>query len=221
MSSDLPPIEARYGTGWTGILEQLVADLRELDPHIGITRVREKFGQLRVSCDWPAGTDLEQLRSLVDAARAESSRTCERCGVGGEQRKIGGYWIMTLCSSCNAYAEVAADRYSCNIADLRVRANRMSGGAPVLLETTDGQLLELTMDPSSDDAMVQAMVTDDELRWVRAGSPEQRDGALLGAMVQGLILRRYDHGAEPGRPKPRPVQQIIDQAVEGRACGSG
>ncbi len=211
-STAWPPIEARYGSGWAAILEQLAADLRELDPHIRITRAREKFGVLRVSCDWPDGTDLDRLRSLIDAARAESATTCERCGLGGEQRKIGGYWIMTLCSSCTAYAEVAGDRYSCTTSDLRMRARRISGGAPVLLETADGQLLELAMDDSSADAMVQAMVTGDgEFRWVRAGSPEQRDGALLGGMVQGLILRRYDHGEEPGRPV-RPLAELIDQA---------
>ncbi|PQM53722.1 hypothetical protein C5U48_02615 [Mycolicibacter virginiensis] len=212
MSSDCPPIEARYGDGWQPIINRLVADLQELDPAIRIVRVREKFGGLRVSAEWPAGTDLDRLRSLVDAARDESSRTCERCGIAGEQRRVGGYWIMTLCSSCNAYAEVAADRYSCNVADLCVRARHMSSGAPVLLETEDGQLLELTMDDSSADAMVQAMITDDEMRWVRAGSPEQRDGALLGGMTQGLILRPYRHGEE-GRPKPRPVREIVAQAV--------
>lgn len=218
MSSNAwPPIEARYGTGWNQILERLAAQLAELDPRTRIVRVREKFGVLRVSTEWPEGTDLDRLRALIEAARAESAHTCERCGVGGEERKIGGYWLMTLCSSCNAYAEVAADRYSCNVGDLRVRARHLSSGAPVLLETEDGQLLELTMDDSSADAMVQAMITDDEMRWVRAGSAEQRDGALLGAMVRGLILRPYRHGEEEGRPPVRPLAELIDQAVAAEA----
>lgn len=213
-STSWPPIEARYGDGWTGILTKLVEDLKELDPRIRITRVREKFGVMRVSCEWPQGTELDRLRALVDAARDESANTCERCGVGGEERTIGGYWRMTLCSSCCAFAAVAADRYSYGAGDLRFRARNMSAGAPVLMETADGELLELTMDRSSADSMVQAMVIGGELRWVRAGSAEQRDGALLGGMVQGLILRPYRHGAEEeGRPPVGPLAEIIDQAV--------
>lgn len=190
-----PRLEARYGSGWQPILDRLAEELRELDPQIEISQVKEKFGLLRVSA-FSADPALQpRVRELIRAATEESATTCERCGVAGaELATVGDYWKMTLCSSCAAFAERDRERLAYRAQDLGWRMRGMSAGAPVLLETDDGQLLELTGDAPGADAMVQAMLIDGQLEWVRAGSPRQRDGALLGGMVPGLILRVYQHG---------------------------
>ena len=190
-----PKLDARYGSGWQPILDRLAAELKALDPQLDVVQVKEKFGLLRIHA-YSADPGLQpRVRELIRSAAEESATTCERCGVAGaELATIGDYWKMTLCSSCAAFAERDRERLAYRAQDLGWRMRGMSAGAPVLLETADGQLLELDMDRPGSDAMVQAMVIDGQLEWVRAGSPRQRDGALLGGMARGLILRVYQHG---------------------------
>lgn len=59
------------------------------------SQVKEKFGTLRfyLTC----GTD--EMYDAIRVAEEESARTCEECGMPGEQR--GGGWILTLCDRCH------------------------------------------------------------------------------------------------------------------------
>ena len=190
-----PKLEARYGSGWQPILDRLAAELKALDPQLQVTQVTEKFGRLRVHAMPTDRPSWSAVKELIRAAEEESAVTCERCGVAGaELATIGEYWKMTLCGSCTAFAERDRERLAYCAQDLRWRVRELSSGAPVLLETETGELLELTGDAPGADNMVQALLINGQLEWVRAGSPRQRDGALLGGMVPGLILRVYQHG---------------------------
>ena len=103
------------GDGWFHILYRLSAKLEPLiaaQPEEGravAAQVKEKFGGLRFYMDFAT----KEMNSLISEAELEALRTCEMCGVPGEQRSGG--WIKTLCDHCagerQREREKEAERY--------------------------------------------------------------------------------------------------------------
>lgn len=83
--------------GWETIVEELFDKLETISPDTGVVcqQVKEKFGGLRVYLS--AGN--EEIFGLIDAATAESHRTCETCGKPGTRINKTG-WVRTLCKTC-------------------------------------------------------------------------------------------------------------------------
>ena len=88
-----------HGNGWFDTvwrlyedLEPLIADAEKATGRpFEVLQVKEKFGGLRFYANYTT----DAVRSRIDAARAESLRTCEICGQPGTQREHR--WIRTLC----------------------------------------------------------------------------------------------------------------------------
>lgn len=68
------------------------------------SQVKEKFGTLRfyMTCE------TKEMSEAIRVAEEESARTCERCGMPGEQR--GGGWVLTLCDRCHNEQEAKRGR---------------------------------------------------------------------------------------------------------------
>jgi hypothetical protein len=91
------------GPGSVPILDELHAQLIELDPDYVLVQVKEKFGTLRVYTEVdPAVRD--RALELVAAAERRSAATCEDCGDPGTLRE-NGRWDLTLCEVCDVWHE--------------------------------------------------------------------------------------------------------------------
>lgn len=103
------------GDGWFHILYRLSAKLEPLiaaqpeKERAVAAQVKEKFGGLRFYMDFAT----KEMNRLINETELEAMRTCEMCGVPGEQR-LGG-WIKTLCDHCaderQREREAEAERY--------------------------------------------------------------------------------------------------------------
>jgi hypothetical protein len=96
--------------GWFEILNRLCQKLQSmgLPEDFQFLQVKEKFGGLRVYV--LGGTDA--VWDAIDAAEAESFKTCEECGSTGKLRTDMG-WLRTLCDTChNHYDEIRTARWA-------------------------------------------------------------------------------------------------------------
>lgn len=85
------------GDGWAGIISTMcfILDQKDTGKKFRFDQIKEKFGLLRVY--HTGGNDY--MAGVVRMAEDISGRTCEVCGLPGEQRKGG--WIKTLCDRCH------------------------------------------------------------------------------------------------------------------------
>ena len=97
----LAELQQEVGTGWSGIIADLVLKLFALGWNGVILQCKEKFGGMR----FYTGETTDEMETLIRAAEAESYKTCEQCGKPGIARRDG--WIKTLCD------EHAGDREPC------------------------------------------------------------------------------------------------------------
>ena len=96
------------GNGWFELLKDLITEIKAICDRgnlvscIGlddepsqpkVNQVKEKYGALRFYMNWTT----DAIEEAIDKAEDRSSVTCERCGVPGELRKLGGYWYVTYC----------------------------------------------------------------------------------------------------------------------------
>ena len=82
------------GDGWFELLKELS---EKIEPYeVEAVQVKEKFGGLRF---YLVGGAPQEVWDAIDAAEAQSFKTCEVCGEPGEAR--GGGWVRTLCSACD------------------------------------------------------------------------------------------------------------------------
>jgi hypothetical protein len=69
-------------------------------------RIKEETGEFPKDWDWGhrGDDDYTPAYKLIEAARAEASRTCEDCGKPGIIRKggVSGHWLRTECDDCGA-----------------------------------------------------------------------------------------------------------------------
>lgn len=95
------------GDGWFDILEnlflsieahsrQLLEQGRAMKTLPSVAQVKEKFGALRVYLD---NTD-EHIETLIQAASARTSSTCEICGNPG--KFIIDPFYLVRCENCNS-----------------------------------------------------------------------------------------------------------------------
>jgi hypothetical protein len=83
--------------GWVPLVDELHAEVLDLDPNVVVDQVKEKFGGLRYYFSTGVSSEIEQqITLLVDAAEAQSFEICEVCGAPGELRRDRG-WLKTLC----------------------------------------------------------------------------------------------------------------------------
>lgn len=82
------------GKGWMPLVLELHKKLENIYPEYEISQIKEKFGTLR----YYVGSMTKEGYALIDAAEAESAKTCEECGHPGKLRKGG--WLKTLCDGC-------------------------------------------------------------------------------------------------------------------------
>lgn len=96
---DRPPTESLmcFGfeclDGWFDILDRLSKALTDLNEDVVAVQVKEKYGTLR----FYIGVGSDEAFDLIEAAEAESEKTCELCGKPGKLRDMQ-HWLKTLCS---------------------------------------------------------------------------------------------------------------------------
>lgn len=88
------------GPGWFEIIKVLDKALAGIDPDYKVQQVKEESGLLDYHCSLATNP---RAKTLIDAARTVSGKTCERCGKPGKRRLLGTKinWLQsTLCKSC-------------------------------------------------------------------------------------------------------------------------
>lgn len=93
------------GDGWSDILDRLFTDLIEMGWAKRGFQIKEKFASLTFYADYSGISDIDTARKRVDAARAESSKTCELCGEPGFPMRGSMGWWKTLCEDHHAERE--------------------------------------------------------------------------------------------------------------------
>jgi len=190
VETDWPPLQARWGSGWAAILEQLAADMHDIDPQAYAMCLRERDGMLNVvvSHSDPALHDAVQAR--VARAEADSAVTCSRCGAPGAPHSSGKRPVTyTLCPQCIEYRTRidAAKTWSGvgrTVDDFR-RSLLGAGTAPVMIGAAgDGTLREITY-PKAE--LVQAVDRGGELIWVSTDAVADGD-RRVGGPVPALVL---------------------------------
>lgn len=100
----LAPVMARLGhsgilsldvnQGWWPLVRQLDHDIAAITPGYRVERLSEEYGVLdfRIAPEHLSG----DVEGLIEAAQAESARTCEICGDRGRPFRQGD-WLITLC----------------------------------------------------------------------------------------------------------------------------
>lgn len=118
-----PVVPSFLPTGWYALVDQLCSDIETELGLLGcgqfeVRQVKEKFGTLSfyyrfqkhsdLHVDVASAAEVEQyaphtavmgadrLRVLIDQVETVSGNTCQRCGVAGSLRNLGG-WRVTLC----------------------------------------------------------------------------------------------------------------------------
>lgn len=84
------------GDGWFFLLQQLLNEIKYLDPgsHFEVIQVKEKFGGLR----FYVSGDSEKIGAVIGFAENLSYFICEQCGGAGKSNKEG--WISVQCDPC-------------------------------------------------------------------------------------------------------------------------
>lgn len=194
VETDWPPLQARWGSGWAGILESLAKDLRGIDPQAYAMRLREQDGVLNVVVQPSDSALRDSVQARIAQAESDSATTCMRCGAPGEPHSSGGNWpvIYTLCPLCAEYRtrKDAEKRWSSpgrTVGDLR-RSLRHGGtapdAAPVMVPGDDGTLREITYPVTE---LVQVVERGGELIWVPVTGVVDGDRPV-GGPVPALVL---------------------------------
>ncbi len=100
VSSLVVPPPTSIGVGWLALLDALFVDLiaRGWRPRILSSAAVDKEGALSLTLEGMT----PELLTCVDEARAESRRTCERCGAAGRVRTAPDGTMRTRCGECEA-----------------------------------------------------------------------------------------------------------------------
>ena len=86
------------GEGWHPLIKDMEALLNEIDPDFELLQVKEKFGGLRYYAHTrDRGDANEEFQEVLRRAESESERTCEVCGMPGENHPGTFGWLKTLC----------------------------------------------------------------------------------------------------------------------------
>lgn len=89
------------GSGWHDIILNLDKKLKMLDPEYEILQIKEKFGSLRYY--YESNVKITAVKEAMDRyvrnAELQSARTCERCGLDADIKKIK-YTYKAICKKC-------------------------------------------------------------------------------------------------------------------------
>lgn len=108
------------GEGWWPLLDDLDAELLELNPAYETVQVKEKFGTLRVYLQSESMTgDWDDYRIIVRRYELASSFICEDCGRYGKIRTDG--WALTLCDGCAVRRGRAVEQKTAKPVSARIR----------------------------------------------------------------------------------------------------
>lgn len=108
LASDFPTMFSTMcvecGNGWYDLVHKLCENISVIDTEkeVHVVQVKEKFGKLRFYYEHTSAhiSLRDTIDSLVDAAEAESSLTCEHCGKAATSDLTTTGWIVTLCPKC-------------------------------------------------------------------------------------------------------------------------
>lgn len=90
--------EVEIDKGWWPLVDPVFARIQALNSNgenIQIIRIKEKYGELRISVD----KHNEEIDKLINEAWDKSTSICEHCGKPAEP-VFCGWWIYTLCPDC-------------------------------------------------------------------------------------------------------------------------
>lgn len=99
--------EISVGPGWFYLIQELCKDLEEMiadgmicnlwddESAPRATQVKEKFGTLR----FYMSTETDAMSKRIREAEAQSSQTCENCGMMGKMREKDR-WYRVRCDLC-------------------------------------------------------------------------------------------------------------------------
>ena len=86
------------GDGWYDIIDRLSAKIEPLGAVA--VQVKEKFGTLRFYIQGVDPNKYDEVHKYIEEAEKESAKTCEWCGDTKSASMCGGFWLKTLCNSC-------------------------------------------------------------------------------------------------------------------------
>jgi hypothetical protein len=146
--SDEPHLSFGYPNceeGWREILEALCTRIEtalQVNESFQFVRIRQKFGILRVDCDYEGPEETEaKVDHAVDLAVARSSGTCEICGVEARLYSNRG-WLGTRCAD-HAAGDPVPPRYGIGFENVR-RLRRWGGQADLYYARYDCETDTLT-----------------------------------------------------------------------------
>lgn len=85
--------------------------IAEADIDIIPRQIKEKMGTLRIDYTYPESKEIdektkklrEDIAKIAEQAEEQSKTVCELCGAPGsfwDDRKVGVFWVRTLCEPC-------------------------------------------------------------------------------------------------------------------------
>lgn len=88
--------------GWSDLIFELVTKLIALEADepdtfqgFQFAQIKQKFGGLRVYCDFDSDTNYKRINSLIEAYEHKANFICEICGKDAKVRTLG--YVQTLC----------------------------------------------------------------------------------------------------------------------------
>lgn len=110
------------GEGWDDLIVAAVEGVDGIaqkhglteDNYPQITCIKEKFGLLRIYCDFKGEVPkdcAEAIYNLLDEIETQSGNVCEFCGASpaSPKTKPNGHWIRTVCEKGHEYDQPAPD----------------------------------------------------------------------------------------------------------------
>lgn len=90
--------------GWWPLLARLAVDLTMIEPGWTLRQAKQKFGSLDEWASHVSSNPVvhDRFRDRIEAASAESTTVCERCGEPGALRRTSDGYFKTLCEACIA-----------------------------------------------------------------------------------------------------------------------
>ncbi len=90
-----------YERGWHELVRSAVAVCDACK--VTVAQIKQKFGVLTIYVDLPEDIPLWHYIAVYTAtaqAATKSRSVCERCGNPARLRRVGCYWLTTLCDIC-------------------------------------------------------------------------------------------------------------------------
>lgn len=98
----LEQVCSQVGPGWKSLVSALITDLFKLGWDGNLHQIKEKFGGLR----FYIGSGTEDMFRAIKMSEAESTHTCEECGLTGTIKANKRGWLKCLCEDCRTKLNV-------------------------------------------------------------------------------------------------------------------